>query len=223
MNASVPTLSHRERKKAKTRAALIEVSQRLFADEGYSQTTLEQISEAVDIRPQTLLRYFDSKAHLALAPLTDPLTLLTEVLADADRTRDTLDVWRDYVTLEATEVGAPSSDTMADYVHNLRAFRGWADKDPALVAAFSDLDRRLRDALTAGLARDRRVDPSDLHSSLVAALLVAGRLAVYERWLDATSEPSTLVDDQLAVIDYAVRSLPRRSARRLLAVGGASG
>ncbi len=57
---AVPSL--RERKKAKTRAALIEASQRLFARRGYTRTTLEDISAEVDITTQTLLRYFDSKA-----------------------------------------------------------------------------------------------------------------------------------------------------------------
>src|SRR5437868_12741688 len=74
--------SHRERKKARTRAALIEVSQRLFAEKGYAATTLDDICDDVDVRPQTLLRYFDSKAHLALAPLTDSLELLRRFLED---------------------------------------------------------------------------------------------------------------------------------------------
>ena len=72
--------SHRERKKARTRAALIEVSQRLFAEQGYGATTLEDISAEVDVRPQTLLRYFESKAALALAPLTGALDELRHYL-----------------------------------------------------------------------------------------------------------------------------------------------
>ncbi|RLE17461.1 MAG: hypothetical protein DRJ50_14040, partial [Actinobacteria bacterium] len=66
-------LTLRERKKAKTRAALIEASQRLFATRGYAGATLEDISAEVDITTQTLLRYFVSKTQLALAPLTAPL------------------------------------------------------------------------------------------------------------------------------------------------------
>jgi len=59
----VPSL--RERKKAKTRAALIEASQRLFARQGYTGTTLEGISAEVDITTQTLLRYFRHVVGLA--------------------------------------------------------------------------------------------------------------------------------------------------------------
>jgi AcrR family transcriptional regulator len=221
VNSPAYSSSHRERKKAKTRAALIEASQHLFAEQGYTETTLEQISAAADVRAQTLLRYFASKAELALAPLADPLSLLHDVLSDPQRSRNALDIWREYVTVEAAEVSSPSSKTNVDYVHNLVEFRRWSDKDPALVAMFSDIDRRLRDSLSSALAADRDATASDLHSTLVAALLVAGRLAVYERWLDASPDAESLLDDQQAVIDYALRSLPRRSARRLLAVGSA--
>ncbi len=210
--------SHRERKKARTRAALIEVSQRLFAEKGYGETTLEDISEQVDVRPQTLLRYFESKAHLAVAPLTGALDELRHYLEDPNRQVDTLTAWREYMRRESSEMVAPTSVAISSYVHNLREFRRWADRDPVLVAMFSDIDRRLREMLASSLAHDRGVDPDDLHSTLVAALLVAGRLAVYERWLDRDVDGGSLVEDQLAVIDYAVRSLPRRSARRLLTV-----
>ena len=64
----VEQLSLRERKKARTRASLIEVSQRLFAEHSYSATTLDDICAEVEVTPQTLLRYFDSKAQLAVAP-----------------------------------------------------------------------------------------------------------------------------------------------------------
>jgi AcrR family transcriptional regulator len=213
-----PSVSHRERKKARTRAALIEVSQRLFAEKGYTETTLEDISLEVDVRPQTLLRYFESKAHLALAPLTGALDELRNYLEEPARQVDTLTAWREYVRRESSELVAPTSELISSYVHNLREFRRWADRDPVLVAMASDIDRRLRELLASSLAHDRGADADDLHSTLVAALLVAGRLAVYERWLDREVEAGSLVEDQLAVIDYAVRSLPRRSAQRLLTV-----
>lgn len=218
LGEAAPPVSHRERKKARTRAALIEVSQRLFAEKGYSATTLEEICEEVDIRPQTLLRYFDSKAHLALAPMTDPIEELRRFLTDPARAVDALTAWREYMRLEAEEVTSPTSETTTSYVANMRAFRHWADRDPVLVAMSSDVERQLRELLGAALAHDRGVEPDDLHSTLVAALLVAGRTAVYERWLSRDPDTESLVDDQLAVVDYVVRSLPRQSARRLLKV-----
>jgi AcrR family transcriptional regulator len=212
--------SHRERKKAQTRATLIEVSQRLFAEHGYTATTLEEISEVVGIRTQTLLRYFDSKAQLALSPMIDTVHELRRYFDDPARPLDTLTAWREYMAIEAQEVSAPSTAALTSYVHNMREFRRWADRDPVLVAMSSDIDRQLRDVLAAALARDGRVGPDDLHSTLVAALLVAGRTAVYERWLDRDPDTVSLIDEQLAVIDYAVASLPRPDVGHLAAVFG---
>jgi AcrR family transcriptional regulator len=212
-----PALSLRERKKAKTRDALIEASQRLFAERGYTETTLDDISAEVDLTTQTLLRYFDSKAHLALAPLTAPLEQFARYLASPPRSVETLAAWRWYIELEASEAASPTTDTTATYVANLRAYREWVDKDPALVARLADVELWLQGVLAAALAHDAGAEPDDLHSTLVAALLVHGRRAVWDRWVARASDRDSLVDDQLAVVDYAVTSLPRRGARRLLA------
>jgi AcrR family transcriptional regulator len=216
LEATAPR-SLRERKKVKTRAALVEVSQRLFAERGYDETTLDDISAAVDITTPTLLRYFESKAQLALAPLTAPLEELAGFLDRPDRALDTLTVWRWYVEVEATEAVNPSTDASATYVANLRAYREWVDKDPVVVARLSDLEIWLQGRLAAAMAADADAEPDDLHATLVAALLVAGRRAVWDRWLDRGGDGASLVDDQLAVVDYAVTALPRRDARRLLA------
>ena len=85
VSSTLPPASLRERKKARTRAALIEVSQRLFAELGYSVTTLEEICAEVEVTPQTLLRYFPSKAHLALAPMAEYFGQLREFLDHPER------------------------------------------------------------------------------------------------------------------------------------------
>ncbi len=203
-----PPTSLRERKKAKTRAALIEVSQRLFAERGYGATTLEDICAEVEIRPQTLLRYFDSKARLALAPTSDPIDHVEAVLRHPRRDVGAIDVWREFLRREAAEAESPTSGVTVSYLRNLRAGRNWVDRDPALVAVASDIDRSMRTSLAAALAGDRGVEPDDLHSTLLAAMLVAGRGAVWTRWLDDPARGGSIIDDQLAVVDYAVAHLP---------------
>ena len=49
-----PESSLRERKKAKTRAKIVEEALRLFADQGYHQTTIAQIAEASEVSPRTV-------------------------------------------------------------------------------------------------------------------------------------------------------------------------
>ncbi|MEU4620859.1 TetR family transcriptional regulator [Actinoplanes sp. NPDC023801] len=74
---TAPSSSLRERKKAKTRAAIREHAMRLFEDQGYTATTVEQIAEAAEVSPSTFFRYFPMKEDVVLADDVD------EVLVEA--------------------------------------------------------------------------------------------------------------------------------------------
>ena len=63
----------RERKKAKTRAAIRQHALRLFQTQGYEATTVEQIAEAAEISPSTFFRYFLTKEAVVLTDEYDPL------------------------------------------------------------------------------------------------------------------------------------------------------
>jgi AcrR family transcriptional regulator len=65
----------RERKKAKTRAAIQHEAIRLFRQQGYEATTVEQIAEAVEISPSTFFRYFRAKEDLVLTDDYDPFII----------------------------------------------------------------------------------------------------------------------------------------------------
>jgi AcrR family transcriptional regulator len=63
----------RERKKRKTRLTLQQQALKLFREQGYRETTIEQIAEASEISPSTFFRYFPTKESLVLDDDYDPI------------------------------------------------------------------------------------------------------------------------------------------------------
>jgi AcrR family transcriptional regulator len=61
-----PRLGLRERKKAKTRALIQEHALRLFREQGYDETSIEEIAEVAEVSPSTVFRYFPTKPDLVI-------------------------------------------------------------------------------------------------------------------------------------------------------------
>jgi AcrR family transcriptional regulator len=68
-----PVLGLRERKKVKTRAAIREHALRLFREQGYAETTVDQIADAAEVSPSTFFRYFPTKEDVVLDDEFDPM------------------------------------------------------------------------------------------------------------------------------------------------------
>jgi AcrR family transcriptional regulator len=68
-------VSLRERKKARTRAAIRQHALRLIKEQGYYATTVEQIADAAEVSPATFFRYFPTKEDVVLQDDFDVISL----------------------------------------------------------------------------------------------------------------------------------------------------
>ena len=68
-------VSLRERKKARTRAAIRQHALRLIREQGYYATTIEQIADAAEVSPATFFRYFPTKEDVVLQDDFDVISL----------------------------------------------------------------------------------------------------------------------------------------------------
>jgi AcrR family transcriptional regulator len=77
---STSTPGLRERKKARTKTTIQQQALRLFREQGYQGTTMEQIAAAAEVAPSTVFRYFPTKEDLTVL---DDYYSLADAIAQA--------------------------------------------------------------------------------------------------------------------------------------------
>src|SRR5690625_7390439 len=92
MHSNEEPLGLRERKKIRTRQAIQEQALRLFAEQGYAETTTEQIAAAAEVSPSTIFRYFPTKEETVLYDTIDPV--LIQIFIDQPAELTPLDAMR---------------------------------------------------------------------------------------------------------------------------------
>ena len=76
---------NRERKKARTRETLAEVSLELFLERGFEATTADDIAAASGISRRTFFRYFPTKEAAFFAPEEDDRRTCRRMVAEPVR------------------------------------------------------------------------------------------------------------------------------------------
>ncbi|BCL30909.1 TetR family transcriptional regulator [Streptomyces aurantiacus] len=177
--ASRPGL--RERKKQRTRDALVRAALELFTANGYEQTTVDEIVEAVDVSQRTFFRYFAGKEEAAFA-----VQEMTEShFLDAVRRRPPheppLDALRRAVLANWDTIGEAIEAVVPIELH-MRTFQ-LIESTPALLAIHLCHHEKLEEELARTIAAREGVDVDADPRPRVTVALFGGvmRLAA-RRW-----------------------------------------
>jgi len=83
-------LGRRDRKAAETRLRLFRCALRLFAERGFTNVTVEDITEAADVGKGTFFNYFESKDHVLGVMAEIQIGKVREALSQAEAGKDTV-------------------------------------------------------------------------------------------------------------------------------------
>ena len=112
--SEVPALGLRERKKARTKAEIQRQALRLFSEQGYAETSVEQIAAAAEVSPSTFFRYYPTKDDVVLADFMDSRTM--QLMVEAPDELGPLDALR-YAVVEGM-LSLPEEDLALETLRN---------------------------------------------------------------------------------------------------------
>ena len=198
----MPMAGLRERKKHATRKAIHDAGLRLFAEQGYAATTMEQVAEAADVSRATVFTYFPSKEDIVFGDAPIALAALTAQLEGAPATIPAVRDW-------------------------LRPLTGWMEPDllvqrrlalevPAVGARraqlFREVERVVGDALAAELGPGRTLAARLAAATFIAALGVAEEAAAERIEQEgrplAPEEIDSILDAAVGFAEAGVETLP---------------
>jgi AcrR family transcriptional regulator len=170
-----PQLGLRERKKLRTRQTIVEVALRLFAEQGYAETTLSEIADAAEVSTSTFFNYFPAKDAIVFE-LADQLaaSACTRV-AERPEDEPTAHAIVSWIREDLAEIEQP-------YAEVLRLIPGIVASDPALIEGQKLRLSRVEDAFAEGFARELGEPSHGMRSRVLSVIALQGIIDVWDVW-----------------------------------------
>jgi AcrR family transcriptional regulator len=169
----------RERKKSRTRQDLVEAATKLFAAQGFSNTTIEQITELADVSTRTFFRHFASKEEV-LFPQRYHTDALLSAVADQPEASSDLRAIRDAF------IGLLTFDEAG--LQRALLFRKAVRSDPALEGRELAVRRQFHRYLALAVARRHSLDEPDEVAEMVAVLAQSVIALAFDQWADSDGQ-----------------------------------
>jgi AcrR family transcriptional regulator len=151
----------RQRKNAKTRAALAEAALRLFLEKGYDAVSVKEIADAVDISVPTLFNHVpDGKEALMFDDGNERRESLIAAVQNRKTGQSVMAALREFMSGRGPFVAEPTADfrRRTDLIMNTPALRGYS----------RTLWIRCEEPLAAAIATEMGGPPDDLTARAVA-------------------------------------------------------
>jgi AcrR family transcriptional regulator len=121
---AVSGLGRRERRAAETRLRLFRCALQLFAERGFPNVTVEDITEAADVGKGTFFNYFESKDHVLGVMAEIQLGKVREALTLAMESKQTIHAVLHHLFLRAAEEPGRSPDLARALISSFLASEG---------------------------------------------------------------------------------------------------
>jgi AcrR family transcriptional regulator len=173
----VPT--RRERKKLETRQALEQAALRLFAEQGYEQTTVEDIAEAADVAVRTFFRYFSSKQDVLFGDVvTDRVKRLRSELAARPPAESPIESL--LVVMDLLDFDDPEEE------QQILARMDLMRQQPSFVSRYLEIIDDMRSAVVEFVAARTGLDPRrHLYPMLLAGACAASWDSSLKLWVES--------------------------------------
>jgi AcrR family transcriptional regulator len=199
-------LGRRERKKRQTREALESTAWRLFQRKGYDETTIEDITDAVDVSTRTFFRYFDSKEAVLFGDWRSNVERVSEAILSRPPEEPLMTVLYNAAQrfVELVKDSEPRLLVRKELAENSKRI---GDYERNVI--YPEFERVIAQALAQRMDTDPDSDP---RPSLIAAMVVAAYVTARKMWLASDGELSMidLLNQAFEFIDYQPEKVPGR-------------
>ncbi|MGW0896491.1 TetR/AcrR family transcriptional regulator [Streptomyces goshikiensis] len=177
---AAPAAGLRERKKRRTRDALLRAALLMFVSQGYDKTTVDEITDAVDVSQRTFFRYFANKEEVAFAVQDLVESHFVAALRARPGSEGPLEAMRNAVLASWDTIGEAISEVVPVDLY-MRTYR-LIESTPALLAVHlrrsTELEERISLLIAAreGLDVDADPRPRVAVAAFSGVMRVTGRL-----------------------------------------------
>jgi AcrR family transcriptional regulator len=172
MTTIAPPTTLLERKQELVRSAIWDAATDLFAEQGYDETTVEDIAQKAGVSRRSFFRYFSSKSELMAYGVVGYGTFLTEVIEACPPEFSPSEVFRQTVFQVAEKCAAqPRSRKIMQIAAKYPAAR------EALQSRTPELQERVEKAFALRSQRD-------LAPGMVAGLILSVLAVIFQAWFE---------------------------------------